>query len=324
MLEELTRLARDRAPARREALLAAVIDLYRAAGARAELALGEVFSDIVVYLVACLPDTAKPRAGALLADLETAPHALVLRLAAAGGPLAAPLLQSSPVLSDDDLVALVARLDEPGLAAVAARAGLSERVTDALVAEGGPALCRAVAANRSARLSRTCLARIVAACGEGAAELRGAADVIPFTPPPRRKRASRRPGFGKPRVIAFPKRADHGAEPVAAPPPVAEAIAAIASHDRMLEVAMLLAAHAGLPPDLVSRLIARPDPTLLAVLCRAAGVPDSTFSVIARIRGRRFGHPLAQTLAVEAAYAELSEAEARQRLGSVKAMQKKA
>ncbi len=60
---------------------------------------------------------------------------------------------------------------------------------------------------------------------------------------------------------------------------------------------MLLAAHAGLPPDLVSRLIARPDPSLLAVLCRAAGVPPATFSVIARIRGRRFGHPLSATLA---------------------------
>ncbi len=229
MLEELTRLARDRAPARREALLAAVIDLYRAAGARAELALGEVFSDIVVYLVACLPDTAKPRAGALLADLSTAPHALVLRLAGAGGPLAGPLLQSSTVLSDDDLVDLVARLDEGGLAAVAARAGLSERVTDALVAKGGPALCRAVAANRSARLSRKCLARIVAACGEGAAELRGAADVIAFAPTPRRKRASRRDAGGTPRVIAFPQRADRSTEPAAAPPPVAEAIAAIAS-----------------------------------------------------------------------------------------------
>lgn len=324
MLEELTLLARDRAPARREALLAAVVELYRAAGARAEVALGEVFGDIVVHLVRTLPDSAKPRAGAMLADLATAPHALVLALAAAQGPIATALLQASPVLSDDDLVGLVARLDDGGLAAVAARAGLSERVTDALVAKGGPALCRAVAANRSARLSRDCLARIVAACGQGAAELRGAAEIIAFAAPPRRKRASRRAENAVTRVIAFPRRADRTAEPAAAPPPVAEAIAAIASHDRMLEVAMLLAAHAGLPPDLVSRLIARPDPTLLAVLCRAAGVPDSTFSVIARIRGRRFGHPLAQTLAVEAAYAELSEAEARQRLGSVKAMQKKA
>lgn len=324
MLEELTRLARDRAPARREALLAAVVELYRAAGARAEVALGEVFGDIVVHLVRTLPDAAKPRAGAMLADLATAPHALVLRLAATDGPIAVALLQSSPVLSDDDLVDLVGHLDEPGLAAVAARAGLSESVTDALVAKGGPALCRAVAANRSARLSRSCLARIVAACGEGAAELRGAAEILAFAPLPSRKRASRRREIGAPRVIAFPRRADRGEEAATPPPPVAEAIAAIASHDRMLEVAMLLAAHAGLPPDLVSRLIARPDPTLLAVLCRAAGVPDSTFSVIARIRGRRFGHPLAQTLAVEAAYAELSEAEARQRLGSVKAMQKKA
>lgn len=87
---------------------------------------------------------------------------------------------------------------------------------------------------------------------------------------------------------------------------------------------MLLAAHAGLPPDLVSRLIARPDPSLLAVLCRAASVPPATFSVIARIRGRRFGHPLSETLAVEAAYDALTEDEARATLGSVKALQKKA
>ncbi len=321
MLEHLTRLAHDRAPARRAELLSAIVDLYGAAGARAEVSLGAVFSDIIRQLLPRLTEAQRIDVATRLADLSTVPHALVLELASGGGAVAELFLRASPVLGDDDLLAIAAGADEETLVAIAARTSLSERVSDALVAQGGVRLCRAVAANRSARLSPDCLARIVAACGVGdPAEIRPPAEIVAFPGSPQ---AARR-RFGEPAgaVIPWPKPA----MPVDATPvtPVATAIAAIASSDRMLEVAMLLATHAGLPPDLVSRLIARPDPSLLAVLCRAASVPPATFSVLARIRGRRFGHPLSETLAVEAAYAELTEAEARETLGSMKALQRKA
>ncbi len=322
MLEHLTRLAHDRAPARRAELLTAIVDLYGAAGARAEVSLGAVFSDIIRQLLPRLTEAQQAVVATRLAELATVPHQLVLELARGGGAVAEVLLRASPVLGDDDLLVIAADADEETLVAIAARTLLSERVTDALVAQGGVRLCRAVAANRSARLSPDCLARIVAACGVGdPAEIRPPAEIVAFrgTAPASRRR------FGEPAgaVIPWPKPAAV-AEAAPAVTPVATAIAAIASSDRMLEVAMLLATHAGLPPDLVSRLIARPDPSLLAVLCRAASVPPATFSVLARIRGRRFGHPLSETLAVEAAYAELTEAEARETLGSMKAMQRKA
>lgn len=323
MLEHLTRLAHDRAPARRAELLATVIDLYGAAGARAEATLGLVFSDIVVRLLPALAPDEQVGIAMRLAQLPTAPHELIVSLARRPGAVAEALLGHSPVLTESDLVALAAELPEPQLLAVALRRPLAERVTDALVAHGGASLCRAVAANRSARLSPDCLKRIVACCDAGEpADVRPPAEIVAFSAasaPPRRHRRA-----GTAAVIPWPKPAATMAAAATekASSPVAEAIAAIASNDRMLEVAMLLAAHAGLPPDLVSRLIARPDPSLLAVLCRAAGVPPATFAVIARIRGRRFGHPLSATLNVEAAYAELTEAEARETLGSVRAMQK--
>ncbi|SHF21510.1 Uncharacterized conserved protein, DUF2336 family [Kaistia soli DSM 19436] len=321
MLEHLTRLAHDRAPARRAELLVAIIDLYRAAGARAEGSLGPLFGDIVRQLLPGLPGPQQAGVATRLAELATLPHALALELAVSGGFIGEAMLRGASVLTDDDLLDLAGRVDEEGLMAIAARVPLSERMSDALVALGGARLCRAVAANRSARLSPQCLARIVASCGAGsAADLRPPADIVAF---PAVQGAERR-RFGEPMgaVIPWPKATLQ--RPATAASPVAAAIAAIASSDRMLEVAMLLAAHAGLPPDLVSRLIARPDPSLLAVLCRAASVPPSTFSVIARIRGRRFGHPLSETMAVEAAYAELTEAEARATLGSMKALQRKA
>ncbi|MBZ9937725.1 DUF2336 domain-containing protein [Mesorhizobium sp. BR1-1-16] len=321
MLEHLTRLAHDRAPARRAELLAAIIDLYRAAGARAEASLGPLFADIVRQLLPELPAPQQAGVATRLAELATAPHALVLEFAAFGGVIGDAMLRGAVALSDDDLVDLARRVDEDGLLAIAARVPLSERMSDALVALGGARLCRAVAANRSARLSPQCLARIVASCGAGsAADVRPPAEILAF--PVGHGAERRRLGEPLGAVIPWPKAMS---QPLTAPAsPVAAAIAAIASSDRMLEVAMLLAAHAGLPPELVSRLIARPDPSLLAVLCRAASVPPATFSVIARIRGRRFGHPLSETLAVEAAYDELTEAEARETLGSVKALQKKA
>ena len=323
MLEHLTRLAHDRAPARRAELLAAIVDLYGAAGPRAEASLGAVFSDIMRQLLPQLAAAQQVAIAGRLAELATIPHDLVIELAQSPGPVGGMLLGASPVLGDDDLLAIAVDADDEMLVAIASRAPLSERVTDALVAHGGVRLCRAVAANRSARLSPDCLARIVAACGAGdPAELRPPAEIVPFRGVP--SSVPRRLGEPVGAVIPWPKAAAAAPSEPILPTPVAAAIAAIASSDRMLEVAMLLAAHAGLPPDLVSRLIARPDPSLLAVLCRAASVSPATFSVIARIRGRRFGHPLSETLSVEAAYGALTEAEARETLGSMKALQKKA
>src|SRR5690606_10263970 len=94
-------------------------------------------------------------------------------------------------------------------------------------------------------------------------------------------------------VIALPvaaRRPDAEAILPATASPVATVIATVASGDRMLEVAGLLAAFAGLPVDMVRRMIATPDTMPLAVLCKAAGVTVETFAAIAAIRGRRHGH----------------------------------
>ena len=77
---------------------------------------------------------------------------------------------------------------------------------------------------------------------------------------------------------------------------------------------MLLAGHAGLPVELVSRLIARADPTLLAVLCKAAGVTSDTFRRLVAIRDERCGDRLRCGDELAGLYERLSVSEAARAL----------
>lgn len=317
MLEQLERLARCRAPQQRAELLATVIDLYRAAGGRCDDSIGAAFCDIVLRVLPELPGAEQQSLGARLAGLPNLPKGLALALAGGGGSVAGEILRHSPVLAEEDLLHLAGRLAEGELLAIAARTRLSERVTDALVGRGGQALLRAIGANRSARLSAASLAHILAACGlTDPADLRAPADILSLPATGRSRRTKRgmaesKSADGRGIVIAWPRKAAAPRALTGESAPLAETSAVRSRGDSLLDVATLLAGQVGLPADLVIRLIGRPDPALLVVLCRAAGVSPALFSLFARIRARRLGLPSRQARAVEAAYAALSESEAR-------------
>lgn len=85
------------------------------------------------------------------------PHDVALILARDIASVAAPLLSESSVLSDDDLVDLVAGSDEAKQLAVASRPSLSEAVADALVAHGSEEVVVAVVSNPGAELAEPTL-----------------------------------------------------------------------------------------------------------------------------------------------------------------------
>ncbi len=88
------------------------------------------------------------------ADAAYAPPGLLRDLAADALPIAAPILSRSPLLSDDDLLAVM-RAASPGHAnAVAARASVSEKVSDFIVSHGDDATLDTLVRNEGARLSR--------------------------------------------------------------------------------------------------------------------------------------------------------------------------
>jgi uncharacterized protein (DUF2336 family) len=99
-----------------------------------------------------------------LKDMPDAPRELILRLANdAAISVSEPVVRLSPLLTTDDLLALLAKAPSPAIAlAVARRSRLDEAVSDALAASAGNAAIRALLANPSAQIREATLDALVA------------------------------------------------------------------------------------------------------------------------------------------------------------------
>lgn len=297
----------ETSPARRAELLASITDLFGNAGAAVSPSTAALYCEIILGVFGAMHAVERAVLVERIAELSNAPAAVLQFLATQEIETAEPILRRSMAFADADLVALAERLPHDRLYAIAARPRLSEAVSDALLDRGDRAVLRLLAQNPGARFSQHGLTMLVdeatqtlaqrqdAAKANGASDMRGQVLDIRSAPPVARSRRSFAKPSGKGVVIPLPVRPLKSDDPagINVEPSfnaVAEVIATVASGDRMLEVAGLLAEFAGLPVDMVSRMIAKPDTMPLAVLCKAAGVSVETFAAIATIRGRRHGH----------------------------------
>ena len=296
----------ETSPARRAELLASITDLFGNAGAAVSPSTAVLYCEIIFSVFGAMHAVERAVLVERIAELSNAPAALLQFLATQEIETAEPILRRSMAFADADLVALAERLPHDRLCAIAARPRLSEAVSDALLDRSDRAVLRLLAQNPGARFSQHGLTMLVdeatqtlaqrqdaAKANEASDDIRGQVLDIRSAPPVARSRRSFAKPSGKGVVIPLPARplkSDDSAEIEPSFNAVAEVIATVASGDRMLEVAGLLAEFAGLPVDMVSRMIAKPDTMPLAVLCKAAGVSVETFAAIATIRGRRHGH----------------------------------
>ncbi len=98
-----------------------------------------------------------------LKDLAIAPPEVVRRLAADESlTVSVPMLQHSPVLTDDDLVGIVASTSaDERLRAIARRSTVSPRVADAVAATGSEVAVAALLGNTSAQIREETLDRLI-------------------------------------------------------------------------------------------------------------------------------------------------------------------
>lgn len=157
-------LASDPDPVVR-ALLAARIASLPAAPAGASLdataehlhrLLARLVEDAEVLVRAAIADAVK--------DLPEAPRALVLRLARdIEMPVAEPVIRLSPLLTDADLLTLIATPPAPAsIAAVARRPALSEAISEAIVAKRDGTAVAALLGNATAAIREATLDALVA------------------------------------------------------------------------------------------------------------------------------------------------------------------
>jgi len=103
-----------------------------------------------------------------LKEMPEAPHDLILRLARDPVlPISDAVVQLSPVLTDADLIGLLAAPPHPSTAvSIAGRSGLSVRVADAIAAHANAPAVKAMLANHSARISEATLDALVGGAPE--------------------------------------------------------------------------------------------------------------------------------------------------------------
>lgn len=103
-----------------------------------------------------------------LASMPQAPRAVILALAADSAALVSePVLRLSPLLTDSDLIALLANPPHAGTAsAIASRSGLGEVVVDAIATHADSAAVRILLQNHSARLREATLDGLIGRAGD--------------------------------------------------------------------------------------------------------------------------------------------------------------
>jgi len=138
------------------------------------------YDEVLCRLAELVEVEARIHVAKLLAPLERAPGTVMVRLANDSIEVAKHLLEFSNVLSDDDLIDIIARQSEAHRIAIAGRAIVPDRVGEAIAEHGGtPSVVRLVR-NANAEIGQATLEKLVARAAEDAeiaADLRGRAEI---------------------------------------------------------------------------------------------------------------------------------------------------
>lgn len=162
LIDELEDALASKTDERWEAALWRITDLFIAGSDSYTEDHVSVFDDVIGRLAARIETKARAKLSSRLSRVSKAPVGVVRSLAHDQDiAVAQPVLQHSPRLDDNDLMATAATESQQHLLAISLRSSLSEQVTDVLVERGDHTVVRAVAQNNGARFSNAAFKTLV-------------------------------------------------------------------------------------------------------------------------------------------------------------------
>lgn len=159
--QTLFELARDKTAQGRKALLATVRDLFLVRGDTLSDRERILMNDILRNLIKEVEETVRRALAEQLAGRQDAPRDVVLSLANDKIEVAYPILLQSQVLQDLELVEIIHHRTLEYQLAIAMRETVSETVSQALVATGGPDVIKTLLENQGAQISQSTLEYLV-------------------------------------------------------------------------------------------------------------------------------------------------------------------
>jgi len=153
-LHDLIGLAAESSSEKRRTLLREITEQFFGSPARTPTE-DELYGEVLTQLTDEMEEAVRAELASRFAEAPDAPHKLIRRLAEdLAIPVAGPVLEHSPVLSDEDLLEVVNSQSQDHLRAVSSRKVVSEAVSDAIVERGDDETLGALLKNEGATLSR--------------------------------------------------------------------------------------------------------------------------------------------------------------------------
>ena len=140
--------------ASREEIYLAVASLYRIQGSGLNERERELMREILRTLTFNVEMAIRIALAQRLATDSTAPHDLILLLVDDSIEVARPLILNSPLLTEADMLRLIAQADIRHQEAVAARPNIGEPITDVLARSDNESILTALVRNATARISQ--------------------------------------------------------------------------------------------------------------------------------------------------------------------------
>ncbi len=163
MVGRLLTLAHDSSESGRLQLVTELVDLFSRQDIAMEAREQYLVNEIVDALVANAQTNVRQQLADRVAPSATAPRKLILTLAHDDIAVARPVLRSSPILTDSDLISLIATQGLDHARTIAVRDSVSEALADALVVTGDIDVMLNLAENLGAKLSPKAMSAMVQA-----------------------------------------------------------------------------------------------------------------------------------------------------------------
>lgn len=310
-LSHLVNLAKEPSSDKRRELLRSVTDLFMDAPDQRTDVEREQFGEILGTVAREMEMEVRRALAQRLASVPEAPRNIILQLANDEIEVARPVLTTSPVLKDADLIAVSMVRSQDHLHAVAGRPTVSAAVADALVKRGDDKVLVNLVENRGATLSRAAMEKIVDRAQTTEA-LHAPVVSRPNLPPDLLNSMFFAVSSGLKRDIMARmkdvapaliddairmtekrmKRSIHTSDPeeekakifvaqLQKSGPVTESLLfSLAKQKRFAEVHVVLARLAGLDLKTARRIFEQDSPEALAIACRACRFDRQTFSTL--------------------------------------------
>lgn len=309
---ELEALSGETSSDKRRQLLHRITDLFYLTGDRRGPRDTAAFGSLMERVAYELEVEARAELAERICDAGDAPRHLVCRLANDEIAVARPVLERSPVLTDEDLMQIAAASEQSHLHAISRRPSLRAPVTDVIVARGERGVLVEVAGNIGAEFSCDGFSALAAKAGGGDGLLT-ALDARADLPAGLRDEITRRvahriktemaASYDESDMAAVDALVERSASGIdfgelqksnadirrrAWTEKLAEDdIADLARSGRLSEAVHAVSVMSGLDDRIVSHCLLKADMPALGIICKSVGFKGTTYLALLRTR---FGH----------------------------------